>query len=96
MKNLLCARTMCSTEGLHTETHRPTQTNTKGCQETHETSKHTGPEDSMKKRKSRESAFDGEYDPERSREVKRVRMKESEDMKRVGKCRVWRHEKVGK
>ena len=50
----------------------------------------------MKKRKSRESAFDGEYDPERSREVKRVRMKESEDMKRAGKCRVWRHEKVGK
>jgi hypothetical protein len=34
--------------------------------------KHRGPEESMKNRKSRENPFYGEYDPEESREVKKV------------------------
>ena len=49
--------TVCSREGLHTQTLEGTQKNAKGCQEIHEASMHKGVEESMRKEKSRESPF---------------------------------------
>ena len=71
-------------------------TKTKGCHETDEMTKHRGPEESMKNRKSRENPFYGEYDPEESREVKKVVKwserghEKSREVKRQGKIKIVR------
>ena len=73
--------TVCSGEGLHTKTRKQRQAKTnkdkqtqKGCQEINEGSPNAGPEETMEKRKSRESLIYGESNrlgSEETREVKR-------------------------